>query len=222
MFENIQNWRLLSGSHRFPGPDGGTCISEAAIVAAGFRYRAVHGRGDCPSCFSPVIASYAIRLNDAMSDDLRQQLLLPFVTRFAGTADIPEKEIERARYIAIQTIERILPNSLRVESKEIHPLQYEQIDELNVAPITAARFAVWAAEVAKNTAEAADAAYVAADATADYAATFDHAVARRAIFPIATAILEEAIKLGNQAQPIDLALVLSRMEAIKEKAHEGA
>lgn len=220
MFENIQNWRLLRGSHKYPGPDGGTCISEAAIVAAGFAYRAVHGFGDCPPCFSPVISSYAIRLNDAMSDDLRQHLLMPFVTRFAGTADTAEKEIERARYIAIQTVKRIMPNALRLEGGETRPLQCELIGEVDAAPITAARFAIWAAEVAKNTAEAADVAYVAADATADYAAAFDYVVAARSIFPIATAILDEAIKLGNQGQPIELARVVSRMEAIKEKAYE--
>jgi len=222
MFENIQNWRLLRGSHNYPGPDGGTCIGEAAIVAAGFAYRAVHGHGDCPPCFSPVVASYAIRLNDAMSDDLRQHLLMPFVTRLAGTADTPEREIERARYVAIQTAKRIMPNGLRLEGGETHLLRCEQIDQVNAAPFTATRFAIWAAEVAKNTAEAADAAYVAADAVADYAAAFDHVVAGRTIFSIATAILDEAIKLGNQAQPIKLARVVSRMEAIKEKAHECA
>ena len=34
-FGHILNWRLLAGSHPFPGPDGGTCINEAAVVAAG-------------------------------------------------------------------------------------------------------------------------------------------------------------------------------------------
>lgn len=214
MFENVQNWRLLRGSHEFPGPNGGTCVGEAAIVAAGFEYRAVHGRGECPPCFSPVIAAYAIRLNDAMPDDLRQQLLMPFITRFAGTADTQAKEIERAQYIATQTIKRILPTSVRVEGPETQ--------ELNAPHITAARFAVWEAQVAKTAAEAADAAYVAADAAASCAAAFDHIAARRAIFPIATAILDEAINLGNQAQPSDMALVVSRMEAIKEKARQSA
>ena len=32
MFDKIINWKLLNGSHDFPGPDGGTCINEAAIV----------------------------------------------------------------------------------------------------------------------------------------------------------------------------------------------
>jgi hypothetical protein len=50
-FEHILNWKLLRGSHDFPGKDGGTCINEAAIVAAGFAYRRVHNVKDMPSCF---------------------------------------------------------------------------------------------------------------------------------------------------------------------------
>jgi hypothetical protein len=30
MFNTILNWKLPEGSHDFPGPDGGTCINEAA------------------------------------------------------------------------------------------------------------------------------------------------------------------------------------------------
>ena len=51
-FDHILNWKLLVGSHQFPGKDGGTCINEAAIVAAGFEYRRVHNVKDMPSCFS--------------------------------------------------------------------------------------------------------------------------------------------------------------------------
>jgi hypothetical protein len=51
-FATILNWRLLAGSHPFPGPDGGTCINEAAIVAAGLPYRAIRSSADCPPCFS--------------------------------------------------------------------------------------------------------------------------------------------------------------------------
>ncbi len=43
-FDHILNWKLKQGSHTFPGPDGGTCINEAAIVAAGFPYRPVRSR----------------------------------------------------------------------------------------------------------------------------------------------------------------------------------
>ncbi|MDF2974386.1 MAG: hypothetical protein K0R61_4836 [Microvirga sp.] len=40
-FDHILNWKLKEGSHPFPGKDGGTCINEAAIVAAGFPYQRV-------------------------------------------------------------------------------------------------------------------------------------------------------------------------------------
>ena len=40
-FQRMLEWKLLRGSHEFPGPDGGTCVNEAAIVAAGYSYRPV-------------------------------------------------------------------------------------------------------------------------------------------------------------------------------------
>ena len=51
-FDHILNWELKAGSHEFPGPAGGTCINEAAIVAAGFEYRSIGSHRDCPPCFS--------------------------------------------------------------------------------------------------------------------------------------------------------------------------
>jgi hypothetical protein len=42
-FDHILNWTLKKGSHPFPGPDGGTCINEAALVAAGFEYEPITG-----------------------------------------------------------------------------------------------------------------------------------------------------------------------------------
>ena len=51
-FDHILNWKLQPGSHPFPGKDGGTCINEAAIVAAGFEYQPVRRVEDMPDCFS--------------------------------------------------------------------------------------------------------------------------------------------------------------------------
>ena len=79
-FNTILNWKLKVGSHRFPGPDGGTCINEAAIVAAGFPYQPVRFIGSMPACFSRPICRLAMDLNDMVTDEQRQQLL-PFVTR---------------------------------------------------------------------------------------------------------------------------------------------
>src|SRR3954449_4515696 len=96
-FEHILNWKLKQGSHPFPGKDGGTCINEAATVAAGFKYRPIRAAEDMPDCFSRPICRLAMRLNDEASDTDRQQLL-PFVTQLA-CADSPEVERARATYI---------------------------------------------------------------------------------------------------------------------------
>src|SRR5688572_18844060 len=74
-FQRMLSWKLLRGSHEFPGPDGGTCINEAAIVAAGYPYRAVYCVKDLPSNFSRPIALLALCLNDTLEDELRQELL---------------------------------------------------------------------------------------------------------------------------------------------------
>jgi hypothetical protein len=97
-FDHILNWKLKRGSHKFPGRDGGTCINEAAIVAAGFPYRPVRFAEDMPDCFSRPICRLALQLNDEASDEERQQLL-PFVTRLA-CADTAEVERQREIYIS--------------------------------------------------------------------------------------------------------------------------
>src|ERR687883_1107594 len=96
-FDHILNWTLKAGSHRFPGPDGGTCINEAALVAAGFEYRRIVAAWQMPSCFSRPICRLAMLLNDSAGDKERQ-LLMPFVTRLA-CADTWQVEEEREAYI---------------------------------------------------------------------------------------------------------------------------
>ncbi len=102
-FDHILNWTLKQGSHRFPGPDGGTCINEAALVAMGFEYRPIAAAWQMPSCFSHPICRLAMLLNDSVSDAERQRLL-PYVTRLA-CAGTPEVEREREAYIQSQTPE---------------------------------------------------------------------------------------------------------------------
>ncbi len=97
-FDTILNWKLQRGSHTFPGPDGGTCINEAAIVAAGFPYQPVRLVELMPSCFSRPICRLAMLLNDEANDEQRQELLR-FVGRLA-CADTPKVEWERQDYIA--------------------------------------------------------------------------------------------------------------------------
>lgn len=106
------DWKLLPGSHEFPGPDGGTCVNEAAIVAAGYPYRAIHCVEDLPNSFSRPIAMVALCLNDTLADDLRQELLLPFITRLAGSANAPKIEMTRAEFMLKRTLAEILAPAL--------------------------------------------------------------------------------------------------------------
>src|SRR5919206_3870453 len=99
-FDHILNWTLKAGSHQFPGPDGGTCINEAALIAAGFAYRPIAIVQQMPSCFSRLICQLAMHLNDSVGDGERQRLL-PYVTRLA-CADTPEIERKREAYIRSQ------------------------------------------------------------------------------------------------------------------------
>jgi hypothetical protein len=112
-FDKILNWKLLRGSHYFPGPDGGTCVNEAAIVAAGHSYRAVRSIEDCPASFSRPAATYAMFLNDLIeNDELRRRVLMPFVMRLEGSADGPEGEKARAELIVLRTASAILAPAL--------------------------------------------------------------------------------------------------------------
>ncbi len=96
-FDHLLNWTLKAGSHPFPGKDGGTCINEAALVAAGFDYKPIRAAEDMPECFSRPICRFAMLLNDHACDEDRQRLLR-YVTRLA-CADTPEVEKARAAYI---------------------------------------------------------------------------------------------------------------------------
>ena len=111
-FQRMLEWKLLRGSHEFPGPDGGTCINEAAIVAAGYPYRAIYCVKDLPASFSRPISMLALCLNDTIEDELRQALLVPFVTRLGGSADTPKVEMTRAELMLRLTVADILAPAL--------------------------------------------------------------------------------------------------------------
>ena len=143
-FDHILNWKLKWGSHPFPGPDGGTCINEAALVAAGFTYRLIHFVSQMPKCFSRPICALAMQLNDSASNNQRQ-LLLPFVTRLA-CADTWAVERKRAAYIKARLPKGRMPIETGIE------------------------------------------------------------------------ILEGALAIGRQAEPLTLDLASTRMEAVKNKA----
>jgi hypothetical protein len=151
-FDHILNWKLLSGSHDFPGPEGGTCINEAAIVAAGFEYKKVRSANDCPPCFSKPLSAYLIGLNDRMPDDERQRLMR-FVTRLSGSADTLEVEQQRAELIVLRTIQRILPPVLITADLPDHAKACAEAPDLKTAAMLAAKVAARATRTTRAAAE---------------------------------------------------------------------
>lgn len=241
MFDNILNWKLLSGSHEFPGPDGGTCINEAAIVAAGFPYRRIGSASGCPECFSRPIAGFAIALNDEMPDDLRQELLMPFVTRLAGTRDRPKVERERAKLIVFRTIRDVLPIMLYCAGLLPHAARCARSNNFNSAAhfVLDPRYAIEAIDhplcespmrsivdavvglidphnkIALAVSQVSVAIAAVAERMEDY-----NRDAPRHVYKLATSILDDAIRLGKQADPIETALIVERMEAAGSKLAE--
>ena len=235
VFDKILNWKLLSGSHPFPGPDGGTCINEAAIVAAGFEYCSVSSADDCPPCFSRVLSAYAIVLNDNLTDDRRQSLLMPFVTRLAGTADSDEIEWQRFDYIMLGFVRMVLPITLRGWQDDL-AAECEAVTGYDQAISVVNKIGARDRDLARDVALARDllvldlALALARDLALALALARDLALAlvrdlardpARDLALVldldiaAVALLEGAMKIGNQAEPIETAVVERRMEAIK-------
>ena len=231
-FEHILNWRLLAGSHPFPGPDGGTCINEAALVAAGLPYRAIRSSADCPPCFSPPLAAYALGLNDAMPDGERGRLMA-FVLRLSGSADRLEIEAARTRLLALAGMRRILaPLCARAGFADL-------ADPLAAAPdlaaaLALARAAAWRGGARAQEAggrrlwvEGAVAAAVARTATAAQRAAEDARCAAEiaegaapflpGAWAIACTILEAALAIGRQAPEPDLPTARGRLDAARAR-----
>ena len=229
-FEHILNWRLLAGSHDFPGPDGGTCINEAAIVAAGLPYRAIRASADCPPCFSPPLAAYALGLNDGMPDAERPRLMA-FVLRLSGSADAPAVEAERVAFLALASVRRILPPLLDRAGLPGLAAACDGAADAERAQ-AAVRAAAWqggarAQEASRRGAwrQGARAAAVARAATAAWKAFADARCAAEVaegaaafvpeVWASAVAILDEALEIGRRAAPLELAVVRRRLDAAR-------
>ncbi|CAO4168312.1 hypothetical protein CLBKND_01167 [Methylorubrum aminovorans] len=229
-FAPILNWRLLKGSHSFPGPDGGTCINEAAMVAAGLPYRAITATEDCPPCFSRPLAAYALGLNDAMPETERQGLMT-FVLRLSGSADAPAIEAARTAFLALESARRILPPLLDAASLPALAARCETASDAQSAMVAlraaemqggalahaAAGRHAWIAgaraAAAARTATAALRAFTdpgSAAEVAEGAAPFTEGTWR-----IALDILDGALGIGRQAPAIDLVSARDRLEAAR-------
>ncbi|TGE01774.1 hypothetical protein [Methylobacterium nonmethylotrophicum] len=234
-FDPILNWRLLPGSHAFPGPDGGTCINEAAVVAAGLPYRAIRSSDDCPPCFSRPLATYALGLNDAMPDAERPRLIA-FVLRLSGSADIPAVEAARTSHLVREGVRRLLPPVLERAGLPRHAAACRAAEDLDRA-VVLARHAAWSAGAL---AEAAGrqgtwvrgARAAAAARTAIFAAEIDARTAADAAeaaalfwpgaWAEAVAILDEALGIGQQAPALVPDEAGLRMDAAKAERRAKA
>ncbi len=245
-FDRILNWKLLRGSHVFPGPDGGTCVNEAAIVAAGHPYRAVRSVEDCPPSFSRPAATYALFLNDLIENDgLRGRVLMPFVTRLEGSADTPEAEKKRAVLIVMRTASMILaPALLRLgffeasEKLRCIGLPYDLsslIDGLFDASKRPVTPPAWMSQALSDLAQAAraclrddfsGAAKGAAIVAANVAQGMQRMSRRRRrshramvrVYREASDILDAALKLGKQDEAVGIAEAAARLTEAKRKA----
>jgi len=241
-FERMLNWKILRGSHEFPGPDGGTCVNEAAIVAAGFPYQPVRRIDDCPASFSRPLALYAMCLNEIiMNDSLRQELLMPFVTRLAGSADRLEVDMARVVLIVQQTVKVILPEALERAGYEWEAQRCRSVDTIEDAVVAVKHLCGrnWYARGSHmvgliNTINLAvedlvahrvvDAAQYAGTAIADVAeviASIGGDGAKRAAdnaYRQGAAILDAALKIGRQAQDLPTELVAQRLQSVKRLA----
>lgn len=232
-FEQILNWRLLTGSHDFPGPDGGTCINEAAIVGAGLPYRAIRASTDCPPCFSQPLAAYALGLNDAMPDGERPRLMA-FVLRLAGSTAEPETEARRVAFLAEASVRRILPPLLDAAGLPALAARCDGACGPEGAR-AAARDAAWEGGALADAAsrrgawtQGARASAVARAASAAVKAFCDARCAAEVAegaapfidgtWAVAAQILDEALALGRGAPSIDAGLARDRFDAARARA----
>jgi hypothetical protein len=154
-FNSITEVRLDSGAHE--SPEQGMCFMEMVAWFAGEKH------SDKPDCASNVLGTYGIGLNDRMPDDVRDRLLKPVVPMIAGTFD-PANEQPRAKFLAMWSVNKVLPIILRLRGYEELAVRCEAAKDL-----VEARSAAYAADAAADAANAADAAAYAANAAA-YAA----------------------------------------------------
>ena len=244
-FGRMLNWKILRGSHEFPGPDGGTCVNEAAIVAAGYPYTPVRRIDDCPASFSRPLALYAMCLNEiVLNDALRQELLMPFVTRLAGSADTIEVDMERVAVILRRTVAEILPEAFEWAGRTREARRCRQVVTIQdaLAVVKELSGQDWHARGVHLTGlinsismatedylafRAVDAAQYAGTAIADVAEVIGAVGGRGAaqaaekVYRHGAVILDAALRIGNRADAIAVDLVAKRMDSAKRTATQA-
>jgi hypothetical protein len=237
-FQRMLEWKLLRGSHEFPGPDGGTCVNEAAIVAAGYPYRAIYRVKDLPASFSRPIAMLALCLNDTLDDELRQELMMPFVTRLAGSADAPKIEMVRAELMLKRAAAEILApalarsgyleiaercRSLRTPTELVAIARSLRSCDSSALhrPLTSAL--EHAADAGRQWLSGlpSEVVFCTFSAIREIALLEGDRLAEK-IYREVAAILDAAIEIGQQADPIGMGAIAKRMAAAKGTASGAA
>lgn len=187
-------------------PRLGACLFDAAMWL-------VYGTlGDSPPCSCPIIRIYAAGLNDLMDRDTRQ-LLKPFILRVVGNRD-PGAEMDRLRYIVLETARRIVPLGLRPWSTPWWMCRglpddatFQQICEATSAtfyggfvPMMSPAGPAWEK-------------FLAASSAAKATETVAHAGSPTVVWRGAIAILDGALRIGKQSPEFDESAVRNSVAA---------
>ncbi len=209
-FSHILNWKLLYGSHDFPGPDGGTCINEAAIVAAGFGYQRVGHARELPSCFCPVIGEFSVWLNDSITDaELRMKLLLPFVTRLAGARGTAADEAARVEVLRAH-LTALTPEKQRKRRFTDRHHGYLLIGEV-LGPWTVRRYSLKTARTVRELIR-----------IAEHLKSGMSVIALPGFFAALAGALDAMLAIGPRASTPETELLVARMEAAKRPGRQAA
>jgi hypothetical protein len=209
-FSHILNWKLLYGSHEFPGPDGGTCINEAAIVAAGFGYQRVGHARELPPCFCPVIGEFSVWLNDSITDsELRMKLLLPFVTRLAGARGAAKDEAARIEVLRAH-LTALTPESQRRRRFTDRHHGYLLLGEV-LGPWTVRRYSLKTARSVRELTR-----------IAEHLKGGQSVLALPGFFAALARALDAMLAVGPRAPAPEAELLIARMEAAKTSGRRTA
>jgi hypothetical protein len=109
----------------------GHCAMELVSWLAGEKF------SDRPSCTSPVLSSFLVRLNDGLPEDLRQELK-PYLPRVIGTAGDGQDEA-RGWLAADFTIRTVLPTWLELAGVEESAKALRELPPIDAKSITDAQ-----------------------------------------------------------------------------------
>ena len=185
----------------FGSPVPGQMCVEAAV-----NYALGHDHGDDPSCVGSAVRAFKIRLNDAAwpTDKDRTEGMRRLAIAQLGSDEIDQKEF--AHYVAIETVKRLLPVTLRFSASMI-PKHKDALEgvaagcEAVVDLLTARAAARAAREKAYEVRAAYAYAYAdaAAAAAADAAAAYAYAYAGKSFLAERLEILRLSAQIGLDA-----------------------